>query len=193
MPTPSQEDYLKAIWRLIQRKGYARVSDIAEALGVRSASVSKMVRRLHEDGLTSFEPYRGLNLTLKGRVRGRLLVERQEVLREWLRTVGLPEGEELDRTVEEIEHYIHPETLVHVERLVGYIDAHPEWWHVYEAARAEVIRDAGSARMDRAPHPGRRAQGHPETPAADEGPATQGNGAASEDGRDPGSAGVPDT
>ncbi len=138
MPTPSQEDYLKTIWLLIQRKGYARVSDIAETLGVRSASVSKMVRRLHEDGLTAFEPYRGLNLTAKGRSRGRLLVERQRVLRAWLRTIGLPDGEELDRTVEEIEHYIHSETLVHVERLVGFIQGHPEWWSAYErAARAE--------------------------------------------------------
>lgn len=141
MPTPSQEDYLKTIWLLIQRKGYARVSDIADTLGVRSASVSKMVRRLHEDGLTSFEPYRGLNLTATGRSRGRLLVERQRVIRLWLRTVGLHDGEELDRTVEEIEHFIHPETLVHVERLVRFIEAHPEWWAVYEQ-----VRDAEAAR-----------------------------------------------
>lgn len=146
MPTPSQEDYLKTIWLLIQRKGYARVSDIADALGVRSASVSKMVRRLHEDGLTSFEPYRGLNLTAKGRSRGRLLVERQRVLRLWLQTVGLGDGVELDRTVEEIEHYIHPETLVHVERLVRFIEGHPDWWGLYERTRGgQVVGPAGPA------------------------------------------------
>ncbi len=32
MPTPSMEDYLERIYILIEEKGYARVSDIAEAL-----------------------------------------------------------------------------------------------------------------------------------------------------------------
>lgn len=30
MPTPSMEDYLERIYKLIDEKGYARVSDIAE-------------------------------------------------------------------------------------------------------------------------------------------------------------------
>ena len=32
MPTPSMEDYIEQIYMLIEEKGYARVSDIAEAL-----------------------------------------------------------------------------------------------------------------------------------------------------------------
>ena len=30
MPTPSMEDYIEQIYILIERKGYARVSDIAK-------------------------------------------------------------------------------------------------------------------------------------------------------------------
>ncbi|MGB0090705.1 MAG: transcriptional regulator MntR, partial [Planifilum fulgidum] len=39
MPTPSMEDYLENIYKLINQKGYARISDIAEALEVHPSSV----------------------------------------------------------------------------------------------------------------------------------------------------------
>ncbi|MCL6595628.1 MAG: MarR family transcriptional regulator [Firmicutes bacterium] len=134
MPTPTQEDYLKAIWTLIQTKGYARVSDIADRLGIRHASVSRMVRRLHAEGLTTYEPYRGLNLTPAGRRRGRALVERQRVLRAWLVALGLGPGPELDRTVEGIEHHFGPQALRGVERLVAYIGHHEAWWRQFRDA-----------------------------------------------------------
>ena len=51
MSTPSQEDYVEAIWLLTQEKGYARVTDIAERLHISQASVSKMLRRLNAEGL----------------------------------------------------------------------------------------------------------------------------------------------
>lgn len=130
-PTPTQEDYLKAMWMLIHRKGYARVSDVAEVLSVSQASVSRMVRRLHEDGLTIYEPYRGLNLTPAGRQRGRMLVERQRVLRQWLEAMGMPPGEQFERTVEGIEHHFGSDALARVEHLVHYIAAHPVWWGAY--------------------------------------------------------------
>ena len=41
MPTPSMEDHIEQIYLLIANKGYARVSDIAEALSVLPSSVTK--------------------------------------------------------------------------------------------------------------------------------------------------------
>ena len=49
MPTPSMEDYIEQIYILIERKGYARVSDIAENLSVHPSSVTKMVQKLDKD------------------------------------------------------------------------------------------------------------------------------------------------
>ncbi|MFM7804605.1 MAG: metal-dependent transcriptional regulator, partial [Verrucomicrobiota bacterium] len=42
----STEDHLERIQELVDRNGYARVSDLAEALGLSSSTVSNMVRRL---------------------------------------------------------------------------------------------------------------------------------------------------
>ncbi|MEC0303351.1 transcriptional regulator MntR, partial [Terribacillus saccharophilus] len=41
MPTPSMEDYIEQIYILMEQKGYARVSEIAENLQVHPASVTK--------------------------------------------------------------------------------------------------------------------------------------------------------
>lgn len=67
MPTPSMEDYLENIYKLIDQKGYARVSDIAEALDVHPSSVTKMVQKLDKDKYLVYEKYRGLVLTPKAK------------------------------------------------------------------------------------------------------------------------------
>ena len=76
MPTPSMEDYLERIYKLIDEKGYARVSDIAEGLEVHPSSVTKMIQKLDKDEYLIYEKYRGLVLTPKGKKMGKRLMER---------------------------------------------------------------------------------------------------------------------
>jgi DtxR family Mn-dependent transcriptional regulator len=64
--TASVEDYLKAVYDL-ERDGDAAVtSDLAVRLGVAPASVTGMVRRLAEQQLLTYTPYRGVRLTATG-------------------------------------------------------------------------------------------------------------------------------
>jgi len=69
-PTPSMEDYIERIYLLIEDKGYARVSDIAEALEVHPSSVTKMIQKLDKDNYLVYEKYRGFGLTAKGKKTG---------------------------------------------------------------------------------------------------------------------------
>ena len=91
MPTPSMEDHIEQIYLLINNKGYARVSDIAEALSVLPSSVTKMVQKLDKDGYLVYEKYRGLSLTSKGEKLGKRLVQRHELLEQFLRLIGVDE------------------------------------------------------------------------------------------------------
>ena len=91
MPTPSMEDYIEQIYMLIENKGYARVSDIAEALSVHPSSVTKMVQKLDKDDYLIYEKYRGLVLTPKGNKVGKRLVYRHELLEQFLRVIGVKE------------------------------------------------------------------------------------------------------
>lgn len=131
MSTPSQEDYLEAIWVLTEQKGYARVTDLAEVLKISPASVSKMVRRLHDAGLLTYERYRGFSFTPKGRRRGRLLYARHQLLERLLTLLQMGPPQEVHRIVEGIEHHFDASHLEQIEGLVSYIDAHPDWWDCF--------------------------------------------------------------
>ncbi len=70
MPTPSMEDYIEQIYILIETKGYARVSDMAEELDVHPSSVTKMIQKLDKSEYVNYEKYRGFVLTSKGKEMG---------------------------------------------------------------------------------------------------------------------------
>ena len=124
MPTPSMEDYLERIYSLIEEKGYARVSDIAEALEVHPSSVTKMVRKLDKDKNLVYEKYRGLVLTPKGKKIGKRLVDRHSLLEEFMRVIGVDE-EHIYQDVEGIEHHLSWESITCLEYLVQYFQQEP--------------------------------------------------------------------
>ncbi|WP_310550194.1 transcriptional regulator MntR [Paenibacillus glufosinatiresistens] len=119
MPTPSMEDYLERIYKLIDEKGYARVSDIAEGLEVHPSSVTKMIQKLDKDEYLIYEKYRGLILTSKGKKVGKRLVDRHQLLEEFLTMIGVHE-ENIYRDVEGIEHHLSWDSITRIETLVEY-------------------------------------------------------------------------
>ncbi|WP_379128761.1 transcriptional regulator MntR [Paenibacillus sp. sgz500958] len=119
MPTPSMEDYLERIYKLIDEKGYARVSDIAEGLEVHPSSVTKMIQKLDKDEYLIYEKYRGLVLTTKGKKVGKRLVDRHQLLEEFLGLIGV-QHENIYKDVEGIEHHLSWDSITRIETLVEY-------------------------------------------------------------------------
>ncbi|PYZ98596.1 MULTISPECIES: transcriptional regulator MntR [Alteribacter] len=125
MPTPSMEDYLERIYLLIEEKGYARVSDIAETLDVHPSSVTKMVQKLDKKEYLIYEKYRGLVLTPKGKKIGKRLVYRHDLLEEFMRIIGV-DGETIYEDVEGIEHHLSWDAIDRIGDLVQYFDEEPK-------------------------------------------------------------------
>ncbi len=125
LPTPSMEDYIEQIFILIQNKGYARVSDIAEALSVHPSSVTKMVQKLDKDNYLVYEKYRGLILTTKGKKVGKRLVERHDLLENFLKLIGVKE-ENIYDDVEGIEHHLSWNSIDRIGDLVQYFEENPK-------------------------------------------------------------------
>ncbi len=119
MATPSMEDYLERIYKLIDEKGYARVSDIAEGLEVHPSSVTKMIQKLDKDNYLIYEKYRGLVLTSKGQKVGKRLVDRHHLLEEFLTMIGVSE-ENIYKDVEGIEHHLSWDSITCIETLLEY-------------------------------------------------------------------------
>lgn len=123
--TPSMEDYLERIYKLIDEKGYARVSDIAEGLEVHPSSVTKMIQKLDKDNYLIYERYRGLILTSKGKKIGKRLVDRHHLLENFLGLIGVQE-ENIYKDVEGIEHHLSWDSITCIEGLVEFFQRNPE-------------------------------------------------------------------
>ncbi|OIJ16858.1 manganese transport transcriptional regulator [Anaerobacillus alkalilacustris] len=131
MPTPSMEDYLERIYLLIEDKGYARVSDIAEALDVHPSSVTKMVQKLDQTEYVIYEKYRGFVLTPKGKKVGKRLVYRHDLLEEFMRIIGVS-NEKIYQDVEGIEHHLSWDAIDRIGDLVQYFEE--------DKNRVEILR-----------------------------------------------------
>lgn len=119
LPTPTMEDYIEQIYLLISTKGYARVTDVAEALLVHPSSVTKMIQKLDKESFVQYEKYRGFILTEKGTKIGKRLVFRHDLLEEFLELIGVDE-ENIYDDVEGIEHHLSWNAIDRIADLVAY-------------------------------------------------------------------------
>lgn len=113
------EDYIEQIYILMELKGYARVSDIAEQLAVHPSSVTKMVQKLDKDAYLNYEKYRGFILTPKGKKIGERLVYRHELLEQFLEIIGV-DKDKIYEDVEGIEHHLSWNSIDRIGELVQY-------------------------------------------------------------------------
>ena len=127
------EDYLEVVYELIQSKGYARPSDIAERLDVKLPSVTNMLQKLHGMGLIVYERYRGLTLTDKGGEIARFSQQKHMAITKFLQILGVTE-KIAKSDAEGIEHHVHKETLNRIERFVDFANDHPSWFKTFQTA-----------------------------------------------------------
>lgn len=137
MATPSMEDYLERIYKLIDEKGYARVSDIAEGLEVHPSSVTKMIQKLDKDNYLVYEKYRGLILTTKGKKMGKRLVDRHQLLEDFLTLIGV-QNENIYKDVEGIEHHLSWDSITCIETLLELFRRNPGYAEQMVQIRSEL-------------------------------------------------------
>jgi len=125
------EDYLEVVYELIRRKGYARSADIAQALGVKSSSVTLMLQRLHRLGFIVYERYRGLTLTSSGERLAKSVQRRHLTILKFLRILGI-EDKVAKLDAEGIVHHVHRTTIDRIARFVDYASQHPSWFRTFE-------------------------------------------------------------
>jgi Mn-dependent DtxR family transcriptional regulator len=120
---------------LISTKGYARVTDVAEALLVHPSSVTKMIQKLDKESFVQYEKYRGFILTEKGTKIGKRLVFRHDLLEEFLGLIGVDE-ENIYHDVEGIEHHLSWNAIDRIADLVDYFKE--------DESRIEALRNVQS-------------------------------------------------
>mgnify|MGYP000315175850 CR=1 FL=1 len=128
--TASMEDYLEMAYRLGKDKGYARISDLAEALNVQPPSASKMVKKLAEMGYFNYEKYGLIEFTDQGREAGEFLIKRHETIEKFLTMIGVDKNTLQD--TEKIEHNISEETYKCIILFSRFMQENPHFIEDYK-------------------------------------------------------------
>lgn len=119
MHSSAVEDYLKAIWTLQQDETPVSTSRIAERLGLTSAAVTAMVKRLAEQKLLHHEPYYGVRLTGAGELSALRIIRRHRVLELFLAEVLGYDWDRVHAEAERLEHAASDELIERLARLLG--------------------------------------------------------------------------
>jgi DtxR family Mn-dependent transcriptional regulator len=98
------EDYLKAIFKLLEQKEQVSTSALAEHMGVAPASATNMCKKLAELKLLVYEPYYGVKFTPAGQKLVLEIVRHHRLIELYLaEALGVP----WDRVHEEAERMEH--------------------------------------------------------------------------------------
>jgi len=110
LSSESVEEYLEAIYAFNERGEPAKNTELARRLKVSPPSVTQMMKRLADEGLIEYEPYKGATLTGKGMAHAQKVVRKHRLLERFLHDfLGLGR----DRVHEEackMEHSLSDET-----------------------------------------------------------------------------------
>jgi DtxR family transcriptional regulator, Mn-dependent transcriptional regulator len=115
----SLEDYLEAIFRIVQDKSAARAKDIGKRLKVSRSSVTGALHALADRKLINYTPYDLITLTEQGRSLAEDVVRRHEVLRDFFVKILAIDKRDADEAACKIEHAISETVL---ERFVEFAE-----------------------------------------------------------------------
>ena len=114
------EEYLECIYRLQEKSGVARTSDIVKSLGVVPGTVTNTVEWLEKEGLVTHKPYKGVKLTEKGRKIALQVIRRHRLSERLLTDILHMEWDKVHDAACKLEHSITDEIIKPLEKTLGH-------------------------------------------------------------------------
>lgn len=123
--SPTQEDYLSAIYQIIKTHQVARVNIIAKKLCVGLSTVTAALKNLAAKELINYQPYSYVTLTASGNTIGEQLAHKHQVLVDFLTTIlALPE-DEAELNAHRLEHAVDEEVLQRIISFIHFLEECP--------------------------------------------------------------------
>jgi len=126
MLTPSEQNYIKAIYKIAEglpSTERVNTNSIAEVMNNRAASVTDMIKKLAEKGHLHYEPYTGVQLSDKGMDEAKKLIRKHRLWETFLFDKLGFSWDEVHQLAEELEH-LESEKLT--DRLADFL-GHPNF------------------------------------------------------------------
>jgi DtxR family Mn-dependent transcriptional regulator len=124
--SPTEENYLKALFNLANESGEVNVKELSIVLGTKMPTVTSMMQKLARKKLVQYETYKPPRLTDKGRKEAALIIRKHRLMEMFLvEKMGFG-WEAVHQVAEQIEHIDAPAFFEKMDEILGYpkIDPH---------------------------------------------------------------------
>lgn len=126
MPSISVENYLKNIYELGASEKKVTTSIIADKLKIAPASVTDMVKKLSSKGFLRHVPYKGVEVTEKGKRSALKIIRKHRLWEMFLVEVLHFSWDKIDDEAEEFEHIMSERMEEKIDEVLGFpkVDPH---------------------------------------------------------------------
>jgi DtxR family Mn-dependent transcriptional regulator len=121
----TQQDYIKAIWRLEEKLKPARMKTVAEEIGVKPPTVSAMFQQLTSLDLIMYDRRTGARLTRKGKTEAERVIRNHRLIETFLKKVLNLEEPLLHGEAEKLEHVISDQVIMKIDEYLGFPSTDP--------------------------------------------------------------------
>ncbi len=124
--TISEENYIKAIYRLQEQEGTVTTNELAHELKTRPASVTEMMKKLKAKKLLHYQPYQGFRLTQDGSKVALGIVRRHRLWEFFLAEKLKFTWDEVHEVAEDLEHVSNRKLIDKLDEFLGFprVDPH---------------------------------------------------------------------
>lgn len=126
--TLTEENYLKALYRLSLDKHEITVKDIADQLHIKMPTVNSMIKKLSEKKLIRYEKYKAIEFTEKGKKLALYILRKHRLTELFLQEVMGLGWEEVHDIAEQLEHIQSDLFFNRIDEMLGHpkFDPHGE-------------------------------------------------------------------
>ena len=129
--TASLENYLKAIFSIVEEKRAARVKDISKQLNIGPSSVSEALKVLAERNLINYEPYGIITLTNEGIKTSEEILKRHGIIKNFFENVLSVSSELSEESASQVEHVMPDEVMKKFVMFITFMETcsckEPKW------------------------------------------------------------------
>ncbi|MEN8188581.1 MAG: metal-dependent transcriptional regulator [Thermodesulfobacteriota bacterium] len=121
----SLEDYIEAIYHIIEKNQVARSKEIAGRLDVSRASVTEALRALAKKELINYAPYEAITMTEQGKRVAEDVIFRHEALKRFFTEVLAIDSVTAEDAACKVEHAAPPEVIARMISFIEFLKVRP--------------------------------------------------------------------
>lgn len=125
MYSPTEENYLKALFNLANGKGETTVNELSKQLDIKMSTVNSMMKKLAEKKLVRYESYKPVRLTAPGEKAAAMIIRKHRLTEMYLvEKMGFG-WDQVHEIAEQVEHIQSPEFFGKMDELLGFPEIDP--------------------------------------------------------------------